>query len=83
MFTFSFSFADVRRTLHGKLEERLPFFSFIFPDEFKKRYSAEYKQFNENLNRLTTPFDVHETFVDILSKFIEFEGAVLYIEAIK
>lgn len=69
-FTFSvYSFAEVRNSLQGKLEERLPFFSFIFPEAFKKRYSKEYAQFKENTNRLVTPFDVHETFLDILRKF--------------
>lgn len=62
-------FAEVRNTLQGKLEERLPFFSFIFPEAFKKRYSKEYSQFKNNLHRLVTPFDVHETFLDILREF--------------
>lgn len=62
-------FAEVRNTLQGKLEERLPFFSFIFPDAFKQRYSKEYAQFKNNLHRLSTPFDVHETFMDLLRKF--------------
>ncbi|XP_031634268.1 uncharacterized protein LOC116347703 [Contarinia nasturtii] len=59
-------FAEVRNTLQGKLEERLPFFSFIFPEAFKKRYAKEYGHFKENLQRLVTPFDVHETFLDLL-----------------
>lgn len=64
-----FRFADVRNTLQGKLEERLPFFSFAFPDAFKKRYHKEYIVFRNNLNRLVTPFDVHETFLDILREW--------------
>lgn len=63
-------FAEVRNTLQGKLEERLPFFSFAFPDVFKIKYRKAYEQFKENLDRLTTPFDVHETLLDILSMFI-------------
>lgn len=62
-------FAEVRNTLQGKLEERLPFFSFIFPEAFKKRYRKEYLQFKKNLHRLATPFDVHETFMDLLREF--------------
>lgn len=73
---FYSSFADVRKTLQGKMEERLPFFSFIFPDEFKKRYATEYATFKENLHRLTTPFDVHETFLDLLS--MNFQAAIKY-----
>lgn len=64
----TFRFAEVRSTLQGKQEERLPFFSFIFPEAFKQRYTAEYANFKKNLHRLTTPFDVHATFLDILRK---------------
>lgn len=60
------SFAEVRNTLQGKLEERLPFFSFAFPDSFKSKHHTEYGRFKANLNRLSTPFDVHETLSDIL-----------------
>lgn len=62
-------FAEVRKTLQGKLEERLPFFSFIFPEEFKQRYAKEYVRFKQNIQRLVTPFDVHETFLDLLRKY--------------
>lgn len=64
-----FRFAEVRNTLQGKLEERLPFFSFIFPDWFKRKFSKEYHNFQTNTKRLTTPFDVHATLADILSKY--------------
>lgn len=63
-----FRFATVRNTLQGKLEERLPFFSFVFPDWFKAKYSQQYQNFRDNLNTLSTPFDVHATLEDILSK---------------
>lgn len=59
-------FAEIRDTLQGKMEERLPFFSFVFPEWFKKKYSMQYRNFETNVNRLTTPFDVHETLEDIL-----------------
>lgn len=59
-------FAEIRDTLQGKLEERLPFFSFVFPDWFKRRYSMQYKNFKNNLEHLTTPFDIHETLQDVL-----------------
>lgn len=59
-------FAEIRNTLQGKLEERLPFFSFVFPDWFKRKYAVAYTNFQMNTNRLTTPFDVHETLQDIL-----------------
>lgn len=59
-------FAEVRNTLQGKQEERLPFFSFIFPDWFKKHHKKQYKNFKSNLNRLITPFDIHSTLEDIV-----------------
>lgn len=59
-------FAEIRNTLQGKLEERLPFFSFVFPEWFKRRFPAQYRNFQTNVDRLTTPFDVHETLEDIL-----------------
>lgn len=64
-----FRFATVRNTLQGKLEERLPFFSFVFPEWFKTKYSQQYRNFQDNLNTLSTPFDVHATLEDILSRF--------------
>lgn len=57
----------------------MPFFSFIFPEAFKNRYPKEYAQFKDNMHRLTTPFDVHETFLDLLRMFslsIEVEMSV-------
>lgn len=59
-------FAKIRNTLQGKLEERLPFFSFVFPSWFKRRYPLQYRNFQTNVDRLTTPFDIHETLEDIL-----------------
>lgn len=59
-------FADIRNTLQGKQEERLPFFSFVFPNKFKELYKDEYNNFKSNIKRLVTPFDVHATLQDIL-----------------
>lgn len=59
-------FASVRNTLQGKQEERLPFFSFAFPLSFQKAYPTEYQNFLQNINRLTTPFDIYETLFDLL-----------------
>lgn len=59
-------FAEIRNTLQGKIEERLPFFSFVFPEWFKQRYPMEYQNFQVNKERLTTPFDIHSTLEDIL-----------------
>lgn len=59
-------FAEIRNTLQGKQEERLPFFSFTFPEWFKNEYKSEYANFKRNRKLLTTPFDIHATLEDIL-----------------
>ncbi|XP_015439519.1 PREDICTED: uncharacterized protein LOC107194414 [Dufourea novaeangliae] len=60
-------FAEIRNTLQGKQEERLPFFSFIFPPWFKKTYPKAYTNFLHNTHYLTTPFDVHKTLENLLN----------------
>ncbi|XP_053961211.1 uncharacterized protein LOC128865167 [Anastrepha ludens] len=59
-------FAQVRATLQGKQEERLPFFSFTFPKTFQDRFPQQYANFVANANYLTTPFDVHATLQHLL-----------------
>ncbi|XP_058788866.1 uncharacterized protein LOC131662900 [Phymastichus coffea] len=60
-------FADIRNTLQGKQEERLPFFSFTFPPWFKQVYPQAYANFLFNTQHLTTPFDIHATLKHILN----------------
>ncbi|GFR96923.1 hypothetical protein ElyMa_006311000 [Elysia marginata] len=59
-------FSDIRQTQQGKLEERLPYFSFSFPLGFKAAYPQAVEQLRQNRKRLTTMFDIHETFHDLL-----------------
>ncbi|XP_072152981.1 uncharacterized protein [Bemisia tabaci] len=59
-------FAETRNTQQGKLEERLPFFSFIFPPWFEKMYPEAIKNFRYNVHSLTSPFDIHATLRDVL-----------------
>lgn len=59
-------FADIRNTIQGKQEERLPFFSFTFPEWFKRKYKSAHDNFLSNLNKLTTPFDIYSTLMDVL-----------------
>ncbi len=59
-------FADIRDTQQGKLEERLPFFSFTFPSWFKSKFPEAFNNFKENARRLTTPFDINKTLRNIL-----------------
>ncbi|MFH4978249.1 hypothetical protein AB6A40_004958 [Gnathostoma spinigerum] len=61
-------FAKFRATHQGQLEERLPFFSIALPKKFRE--SAMGKTAWENLkinkDRLSSPFDIHATLMDIL-----------------
>lgn len=63
---FFFRFTEIRNTIQGKQEERLPFFSFRFPDWFKKIYKTAYDNFQNNLDKLVTPFDIHNTLKSVL-----------------
>lgn len=60
-------FAEIRDTLQGKQEERLPFFSFTFPPWFKQVHPRAYANFVYNSRHLTTPFDIHETLRNVLN----------------
>lgn len=42
---------DLRATVQGKFEESLPFFAFIFPPWFKKKYPETVRVFKENARR--------------------------------
>lgn len=63
-------YGGIRNTYVGKLEERLPFLYVIAPNWLHKKYPNVIKHLRSNSRRLTTPFDIHETLVNILS----FEG---------
>lgn len=60
-------FAAQRKTIQGKLEERLPFLSLTFPKWFKEKYPDLYINLIHNSKVLTTPFDVYATLRHILS----------------
>ncbi|XP_063413992.1 uncharacterized protein LOC134696239 [Mytilus trossulus] len=59
-------FGKVRETFIGKLEERLPFGFFIFPKWFYEKYPKLKRNLEINSRRLTTPFDIYATLMDIL-----------------
>ncbi|GFN95060.1 hypothetical protein PoB_002156600 [Plakobranchus ocellatus] len=63
-------YANFRSTYSGKMEERLPYFGFLFPPWFEQKYPQAIKNLRTNTQRLTTPFDLYETFKD----FLHFEG---------
>ena len=57
----------IRATAQGKLEERMPYFSFRFPPWFRRRHPDLVRNVELNSRRLTTPFDVHETLAEVLN----------------
>ncbi|KAJ8917607.1 hypothetical protein NQ315_000090 [Exocentrus adspersus] len=59
-------FGDIRLTETGWLEERLPFIYASFPKWFKEKFPEEFKNFQKNSNRLTSPYDLHMTLKHIL-----------------
>lgn len=60
-------FSFTRSTLQGKYEERMPFFSVILPKWFKERFPQSHRALLINAaDRLTSPFDINESFKSIL-----------------
>ena len=53
-------FGEIRETLSGKYEERLPFAHIYVPEEWRNQ------NLSINQNRLTSPFDIHATLKHIL-----------------
>lgn len=51
----------MRATMQGKLEERLPYMSILLPKWVKDKRPELYANLMKNYDRLTTPFDIHET----------------------
>uniref|UniRef100_A0A1I7UIS0 DUF229 domain-containing protein n=1 Tax=Caenorhabditis tropicalis TaxID=1561998 RepID=A0A1I7UIS0_9PELO len=62
-------FTKLRETHQGQLEERMPFFSISLPKRLKSTGFGRRWQRNlkENSEKLTTPFDIHSTLLDILN----------------
>ena len=60
-------FSNVRKTIQGKLEERLPFTSITLPKWFIEKYPDLHSNLVHNSKVLTTPFDVYATLRHILS----------------
>ena len=58
---------DVRSTMQGKLEERLPWLSISVPDWLESRYPEVTAALANNENIISSPFDLHTTFRHILT----------------
>ncbi|XP_063363556.1 uncharacterized protein LOC134652314 [Cydia amplana] len=56
-----------RKTRQGFLEARLPFVFALIPPSFRKNFSEAYTNLVQNVHRLTTPFDVHATLIDLIN----------------
>ncbi|XP_063839101.1 uncharacterized protein LOC135088147 [Ostrinia nubilalis] len=54
------------QTEQGRQEERLPLVEILLPYQFKSLYKLAYKNLQTNAHRLTTPFDMHATLIDLL-----------------
>ena len=60
-------YGQVRESIQGKLEERLPLYTMTFPSWFKSRYPKLAAILQTNTNRLTSWFDVYATLRHLLS----------------
>ncbi|VVC99870.1 unnamed protein product [Leptidea sinapis] len=56
---------DIRFTKQGRLEERLPLIQVLLPPTFATTYPAAFENIEINRHRLTTPFDIHATLIDL------------------
>lgn len=63
-------FQNIRVTEQGKYEERMPFLAIRVPPWFAHRYPKVVHNLRANAHKITTPFDLHATFMDI----IQFSG---------
>lgn len=55
-----------RKTYQGMMEERLPLLVALYPSWFKRSYPEAVANMELNAKRLTTPFDLHATMLDLL-----------------
>ena len=58
-------FTDKKTSKNRYLEERMPFFSIYLPESFKAQNQIKYTNLKENLNYLTSPFDIYATVRDL------------------
>ena len=60
-------YGQLRESIQGKLEERLPLFTMTFPPWFESRYPHLAANLKTNTKRLTSWFDVYATFRHMMS----------------
>ena len=66
-------YSQYRAVQQGKLEERMPMMSIRLPPWFRQQYPKEMHNIKTNSKRLTSPFDIHATLMDL----IWFEKAII------
>ncbi|TMW48578.1 hypothetical protein DOY81_006333 [Sarcophaga bullata] len=55
-----------RKTYQGMMEERLPLLIALYPPWFKQKYPEAVANMKMNAKRLSTPYDLHATMLDLL-----------------
>lgn len=59
---------EIRNTAVGRIEERMPLLSIVLPEHIRRKYPTLKENLKENENRVTSPFDLYETYQDILNQ---------------
>ncbi|KAF2881135.1 hypothetical protein ILUMI_25046 [Ignelater luminosus] len=62
-------FGNILKTFQGHMEERLPFLFISLPQRYRESYYHTYINLRKNSNKLTTPFDLHETLRDLVDPY--------------
>ncbi|KAG8287670.1 hypothetical protein J6590_031784 [Homalodisca vitripennis] len=57
---------EIRGTFQGYMEERLPFLFIAYPNWFRIKYTTAVANLKKNAKKLTTPYDLHETLLDLI-----------------
>lgn len=57
----------IRKTYQGYLEERLPFLFIAYPSWIRQKFTTAVSNLKRNVQKLTTPFDLHETLLDLVN----------------
>lgn len=68
---------DVMLNRQARLENRLSFAFLVLPHWFRKRYPLAYANLKDNQYRLTTPYDIYSTLVDMLNPSVNLVDEVV------
>lgn len=64
-------FGDIRQTIQGWYEERLPMNFISIPTWFQQDYPIKYENFKNNSKKLTSTYDLYVTLQDVLSLSVD------------